>query len=177
MVLNNEAIGLFIQSRRKLSGLTQAELSERLCVTEQAVSNWERGESLPNTALLPDLAMILNSSVDELLGAGSCIWRYRRRITVERMKQVICHIHDLRELLGSDHFIYRTMVDALDEKMNSTIEQAFTSEQYRDAYVCEAILACAANGDYVDMDDVKKNIHSPKSRAFTLGVLREMGMK
>ncbi len=177
MVLNNEAIGQFIQSRRKLAGLTQAELSERLCVTEQAVSNWERGESLPNTALLPDLAMILDTSVDELLGAGSCTWRYRRRVTVERMEEAINFIHDLREVLGSDHFMYRTMVDALDAKMNSTIEQAFTSEKCRDAYVCEALLACAQNGDYVDIDDVKKNIGNEKARDITVKALREMGMK
>ncbi len=177
MILNNEMIGQFIQSRRKFARLTQAELSERLNVTEQAVSNWERGESLPNTALLPDLAMILNTSVDELLGAGSCTWRYRRRVTVERMEEAINFIRDLRELLGSDHFMYRTMVDALNARMNSNVEKAFTSEQCRDAYVCEAILACVQNGDYVDIDDVKKNITSEKPREFTVKALREMGMK
>jgi len=177
MVLNNEAIGNFIQNRRKLSGLTQAELSERLHVTEQAVSNWERGESLPNTALLPDLAMILDTSVDELLGAGSCTWRYRRRVTVERMAEAINCIRNLHELLGSDHFMYRTMVDALNAKMNSNIEQTFSSERYRDAYICEAILACARNGDYVDVDDVKKHIGNEKARDFTIKALYEMGMK
>jgi len=177
MTLNNEMIGRFIQNRRKVSGLTQAELSERLNVTEQAVSNWERGESLPNTALLPDLALILNTSVDELLGAGSFTWRYRRRVTVERMCEALNFIHDIRELLGEDHFMYRTMIDALDEKMNSSIESVFTSELARDAYVCEALLACAANGDYVDIDDVKNNIRSEKPREYTIKLLREMGIK
>lgn len=69
-------IGAYIQAKRKMAGITQNELSERLGVTPQSVSNWERGESIPDTALLPDLALILNTSVDEMLGGGSCEWIY-----------------------------------------------------------------------------------------------------
>lgn len=177
MILNNEKIGGYIQSRRKLAGFTQAELGERLGVTAQSVSGWERGENLPDTALLPDLAMLLDTSVDELLGAGSCGWRYRRRITVERMKQAISLIKQMHELLGEDHFMYRTMIDALDKKMNSSVELTFTDERAKDAYVCEAILECVKNGDYVDLDDVRKNIVSEKPREFTLDALRKMGLK
>ena len=53
MQLNLRQIGNFIQNARKQEGLTQAELGERLSVTSQSVSNWERGESLPDVALLP----------------------------------------------------------------------------------------------------------------------------
>ncbi|MGN1409059.1 MAG: helix-turn-helix domain-containing protein [Eubacteriales bacterium] len=177
MILNNEKIGGYIQSRRKLSGFTQAELGERLGVTAQSVSGWERGENLPDTAILPDLAMLLDTSVDELLGAGSCGWRYRRRITVERMEQAVSLIKQMRELLGEDHFMYRAMVDSLDEKMNSSVELTFTDGRAKDAYVCEAILECVRNGDYVDLDDVRKNIVSEKPREFTLDALRKMGLK
>ncbi len=46
MQLNLRQIGNFIQNARKQEGLTQAELGERLSVTSQSVSNWERGVSL-----------------------------------------------------------------------------------------------------------------------------------
>ena len=36
--------------------MTQAELSEKLNVSPQAVSNWERGETLPDVSILLDLA-------------------------------------------------------------------------------------------------------------------------
>lgn len=42
---DNEKIGAYIASLRKAVGLTQAELGERLGVTGQAVSGWERGVS------------------------------------------------------------------------------------------------------------------------------------
>ena len=113
-IRDREQIGAYIAARRKAVGLTQAELGERLGITAQSVSNWERGETMPDTGLLQDLALILDTSADELLGAGSCGWRYRRRVTVERMSEAISCIQRLRELLGEDHFMYRTMIDALD---------------------------------------------------------------
>lgn len=131
-MLNQEQIGAYIAARRKAVGLTQAELGERLGITAQSVSNWERGETMPDTGLLQDLALILDTSADELLGAGSCGWRYRRRVTVERMSEAISCIQRLRELLGEDHFMYRTMIDALDKKMNSSIELIFKEERFRE---------------------------------------------
>ncbi len=162
-MLNQEQIGAYIAARRKAVGLTQAELGERLGITAQAVSNWERGETLPDTGLLQDLALILDTSADELLGAGSCGWRYRRRVTVERMSEAISCIQRLRELLGEDHFMYRTMIDALDKKMNSSIELIFKEERFRDAYVAEALCECARKGDYVDISDVRRNIKSERA--------------
>ena len=45
MNLNLGQIGTFIQNSRKEIGLTQAEMGERLNVSAQSVSNWERGVS------------------------------------------------------------------------------------------------------------------------------------
>lgn len=174
---DNEKIGAYIASLRKAVGLTQAELGERLGVTGQAVSGWERGEFLPDTGILQDLALILDTSVDALLGGGSCGWRYRRRVTVEQMTEAIACIRRMRELLGADHFLYRTMVDALDERMHSSVEMAFAEDRYREAYVVEALCECARNGDYVDLTDVQRNIHAERPRDAAIAILRELGMK
>lgn len=135
----------------------------------------ETGETLPDISTLPDLACILNCSVDMLLGghAGT----YRRRITVSDMQQAIGCIYRLRELLGADHFIYRTMADALDERMNSRIEAAFADERAMDAYICEALLACIAQGDWADVSDVRRHIHNEKARDYTLRRMAEAGLK
>jgi len=177
MMLDSVSIGNYLQQRRRLIGLTQAELGERLGVTAQSVSHWERGASLPDTALLPDLAQILQTSVDELLGGGSCAWLGRRRITVEAMREAIWCFQRLRALLGADHFMYRTAVDALDARMNSHIEDAFTSETALDAYACEALMECVRRGDYVDASDVSAHIATAGPRQFTLDFLRQKGLK
>jgi transcriptional regulator with XRE-family HTH domain len=52
---------------RKRNGLTGEKLSELLNISPQAVSKWENGKSLPETALLPALAKILKCTIDELL--------------------------------------------------------------------------------------------------------------
>lgn len=53
---------------RKQSRLTQEQLAAQVGVTFQAVSKWETGQTLPDVALLPVLAGILDVSIDALLG-------------------------------------------------------------------------------------------------------------
>ena len=52
---------------RKELGYTQESLAELLSVSPQAVSKWENGHALPETALLPSLAKALDTSIDSLL--------------------------------------------------------------------------------------------------------------
>lgn len=57
---------------RKAHNLSQEELAERLCVSRQAVSKWERAESSPDTDNLIALAKLYNISLDELIqGSGT----------------------------------------------------------------------------------------------------------
>lgn len=65
--MNVSQIGRFISWRRADLGLTQAQLAQRLDVTDKAVSKWERGKSLPDVALLSRVAAELRVSVVELL--------------------------------------------------------------------------------------------------------------
>ncbi len=52
---------------RKGKGLSQEELAEKLGISRQAVSKWERAESSPDTDNLIALAKIYQVSLDELL--------------------------------------------------------------------------------------------------------------
>ncbi|MDE6750023.1 MAG: helix-turn-helix domain-containing protein [Lachnospiraceae bacterium] len=56
-----------IAALRKERGYTGEELAERLHVSPQAVSKWENAKCLPETAILPSLAEILDCSIDSLL--------------------------------------------------------------------------------------------------------------
>ena len=66
-MLDNICVGNQIAALRKKNGLTQEELSEQLGITAQAISKWENGHTLPETALLPLLAEILGCSIDSIL--------------------------------------------------------------------------------------------------------------
>ena len=60
-------IGKFIAECRKKVNLTQIQLSEKLGITDKAVSKWERGISMPDTSIMLELCDILGISVNELL--------------------------------------------------------------------------------------------------------------
>ena len=63
-----ERIGLQIMRARKKKGMTQMELADRMGISFQAVSNWERGQSCPDIARLFELSELFDVSIDELLG-------------------------------------------------------------------------------------------------------------
>ena len=56
-----------IKHFREQKNITQDELAERLCVTRQAVSNWERGKTEPDIETLQKIADILEISIEELI--------------------------------------------------------------------------------------------------------------
>ena len=55
-----------ITGLRKKSGMTQAELANRLDFTDKAVSKWERGLSLPDAPTLKELADLFGVDVNYL---------------------------------------------------------------------------------------------------------------
>ena len=66
-MIDSMSIGNQIMLLRKKNGFTQEELAEKLGVSAQAISKWENGHTLPETALLPLLAKFFNSSIDSIL--------------------------------------------------------------------------------------------------------------
>lgn len=65
--LNKSKFGAFVAQLRKEKGYTQKELAERLLISDKAVSKWETGTTIPDTALLIPLADMLGVTVTELL--------------------------------------------------------------------------------------------------------------
>ena len=53
---------------RQSAGLTQADLAQKMGVTQSLVAMWERGAVLPNAAKLPELADALSCTIDALYG-------------------------------------------------------------------------------------------------------------
>ena len=60
-----------LQQLRKENGYSQDALAEKLGLSRQAISKWERGESSPDTDNLIALAELYHMTLDQLLGAVS----------------------------------------------------------------------------------------------------------
>ena len=60
-------IGKFIAECRKKVNLTQMQLAENLGITDRAISKWERGKAMPDSAVMLELCDILKITVNDLL--------------------------------------------------------------------------------------------------------------
>lgn len=147
-----------IASLRKNKGLTQNELGERLQVSAQAVSKWERGESMPDISLLTELAAALETTIDNILGAGTKLAGYGRKITVKQVREAIECFEKIGMLLGTDNAFYLGAVEGIDRKMNIEFESYMKDSYTREAMITEAILQCIVCGAYVDLSDVKREM-------------------
>ena len=56
-------IGRFIAACRKQKDLTQMQLSEKLGITDKAISKWERGITMPDASIMLELCDILGINV------------------------------------------------------------------------------------------------------------------
>lgn len=65
---------------RKKNGLSQEELADKLGLSRQAVSKWERAESSPDTDNLICLAKLYNISLDDLLNTDETIEEISREV-------------------------------------------------------------------------------------------------
>lgn len=65
--MDQKKIGKFICSLRKEKQLTQEQLAEKLGVSINAVSKWERGLSFPDVSLYKDLCKELDINIEELI--------------------------------------------------------------------------------------------------------------
>ena len=61
--MNKEIFGGFIADLRRVAGMTQKQVADRLHVTDRAVSKWERGLSYPDVTLMEPLAVVLGVGV------------------------------------------------------------------------------------------------------------------
>lgn len=81
MNINN--VGNFIAQLRKEANMTQSDVADALHISHQAVSKWERLESLPDITILPGLAKLFDISIDELLNGKKKALEEKESINLE----------------------------------------------------------------------------------------------
>lgn len=152
-----EKVSSQISALRKAKGITQSELGERVGVSFQAVSKWERGETLPDISVLPDLAKVLETSIDNILLGGEKQIEYKGKINVADMKAGLCCLKNMGEHLGKESLIYRSAIKGINDEMNTDVEKAFSDNYVMEAFLAEAIIQSLIAGMYVDTTDVKNS--------------------
>ena len=103
-------IGDIIKKYRKNKGMTQEEMAARLGVTAPAVNKWERGNTLPDVALLAPIARLLGITTDELLS-------FKDDLTDEEISQYLLKIQ--KDLESKDfHDIFLSVKEKVEEYPN-----------------------------------------------------------
>ena len=88
--MNQYITGAVIRELRESSGLTQAELAEKLCVSDKTVSKWETAKGYPDISLLESLAQVFKVSVAELF-SGNAVKNKNISANMIRSKFYVCH--------------------------------------------------------------------------------------
>lgn len=172
-MIDNKKVGTAIFQLRSSKNMTQAELGERIGVSFQAVSKWERGETLPDVALLPSLADALETTIDYLLRSGESNFAFKGKIKVSDMIEGLLCLKKAGELLGKEHMIYRYAIDGINAGMNTDIELAFSDESIFEVFVAEAVIQNLMNGKYVDKTDVMHSFKREHCRNLVLEYMKK----
>ena len=149
-MFNMKQIGKKITELRKKNNLTQMELADMLGISFQAVSNWERGNTMPDVSKLPELATIFHISIDELLnGKASLI-----ESVIDGTVDTYIDEGNLTEDEVSDvlPLLKPKQVKNILEKTNvSSFENISTFLPHLDAnFIAELAINALENGDNVD---------------------------
>lgn len=175
--MNIKKVGEQIAALRKSKGITQNELGERIGVSFQAVSKWERGETLPDITLLPDLAKILETTTDYILLGSEKVVEYKGKFTVTDIKKGLNCLKNVGEYLGAENIIYRAAIKGINNELNTNIEEAFSNDYVFEAFLAESIIQNLMSGLYVDISDVKNNFKHEHFKNIVVDYCDRYGIK
>lgn len=126
-------IGNKLNQLRKLSGMTQEQLAEKLNVSRQTISKWETDSTSPDLESIVRVCKIFHVSLDDLLMEGEGMEEERTtekgiQITLNDLMKINIHNRNMTLLLiGGLIFI---MVDILNFVYVKALENATMSTQY-----------------------------------------------
>lgn len=161
IAMDAKLTGGLIAARRKEKGLSQAELAERLHVTDKAVSRWETGRGMPSIDNLEPLGEALDLSVSELLSgrvltpeelpkeAGGQIVEQMRKRARGLWQGVLAALLAVLAVLGVYvGYCYLTSVRAEDQEALARAAEIYLG-QWGDAQGQIRVMQTEQRGDYL----------------------------
>ena len=127
--MNQYVTGVIIKELRERNHLTQAELAEKLCVSDKTISKWETGKGYPDISLLEPIAKVFGISITELI-SGNAVSNINISGNMLRSKFYVCPmcgniIHCMGEAVINCHGVLLTPseAEATDENHKIFIER------------------------------------------------------
>ena len=154
--MNTIEIGKYIKRKRIEMHLTQKDLSEKLNISFQAVSKWETGSTLPDTSILLELSDILEVTVDQILNAGEFRKRMNKKINIEEVADSIESILRVKDVLGPNNGIYKTMMQGINQDMEVPFEEFYKDSRNREIFVAKSVIQLIIDGYTVDEEDIHR---------------------
>ena len=152
-MFNTTEIAKRIKQARINKNMTQLKLADEMGVSFQAVSNWERGNSMPDISKLEDLCRVLELSVSELLGMGADIAQSVNKAMREEEPLTPEELADVAPMLPPAEVKVKTEESRKKKKLNleAIVDLApFLDEEYLDELVLEA----AGDGNLDGIEDL-----------------------
>lgn len=117
-------LGKKIYELRKLSGMTQEQLAEKLNVSRQTLSKWENESSMPDVESVVNISALFHTSLEELLTEERNRDKEQTKITLEDMMQINAHNRKMNLLLCSGLLFLAIgiMLAAFEEMLESTMD-------------------------------------------------------
>ena len=132
---------------------------------------------MPDITVLPDLANVLETSIDNILLGGERQIEYRGKFAVSDIKDGLLCLKNMGEYLGNDNLIYRSAIEGINNAMNTNIEKAFFDDYIFDAFLAEAVIQNLIADMYVDISDVKNNFKYDNFKNIVLDYCEKYGLK
>lgn len=122
-------IGNKIHQLRKISGMTQEQLSEKLNVSRQTISKWESGNTSPDLESIVKVSKIFHVSLDDLLSEGDAqVTEKNEQITLEDLMKINLHNRKMTLLLISG--LIFLMISILNVIYVTALHSTTSSTQY-----------------------------------------------
>ena len=125
-----------LYSLRTKAGLSQDELAQKVFVTRQAVSRWERGETTPNVETLKLLSRLFDVSINTLLGSPEplvcqCCGMPLEDAILGRHQDGSMNEDYCRWCYADGTYTYHDMDDLIRVCLPLMVKQGFSEEQAR----------------------------------------------
>jgi len=114
--MNQYVTGNMIRTLREKNRFTQADLAQKLCVSDKTISKWETGKGYPDISLLEPISKIFGISVSELL-SGTAVSNVNVSANILRSKFYVCPVcgnvlHSMGEAVIHCHGVLLTPAQA-----------------------------------------------------------------
>ena len=123
-------IGNKLNQLRKLSGMTQEQLAEKINVSRQTISKWESDNTSPDLESIVKISKIFHVSLDDLLKEAetSMTNRNNEQITLEDLMKI--NLHNRKMMLLLIGGLLSVMVSILNFAYVMALQSTTLSTQY-----------------------------------------------